>query len=133
MRLGTSARLRVLRDNKERFLTLALLKAPEDPPRKARVLSGRHPFSGAEVANLSPALAEELSIDTMQRGVIVLRMKRGSRSHRIGVQPHDIILSLNGQEIHRIEDLERAIVRGSDPWRITLKRGGRTLTSVITG
>ena len=62
---------------------------------------------------------------SQQRGVIVLRLKRGSRSHRIGVQPHDIILSLNGYDIRRVEDLERAIVRVTDQWRITLKRDGR--------
>ena len=133
LRLGTSARLRVLRDKKERSLNLALVKAPEDPPRNTRVLTGRHPFSGAEVSNLSPALAEELSVDPMQRGVIVVRMKRGSQAHRLGIQPRDIILSINDHEINRIQDLERAIARAGDRWRITFKRGGRTLTSIITG
>ncbi len=98
-----------------------------------RELFGRHPFSGAQVANLSPALAEELSLDTMQRGVIVVQLKRGSRAHRRGVQPHDIILSVNGHDIRRVEDLERAVARAREQWRITLKRGGRTLTLVITG
>ncbi len=133
LRLGASARLRVLRDKNERSLNLALVKAPEDPPRNTRVLTGRHPFSGAEVSNLSPALAEELSVDSMQRGVIVVRMKRGSRAHRLGIQPRDIILSVNDHEISRIEDLERAIARAGDQWKITFKRGGRTLTSIITG
>ncbi len=133
LRLGGSARLRMLRDRTERSLKLALAKAPEDPPRNLRELFGRHPFSGAQVANLSPALAEELSVDTMQRGVIVVQLKRGSRAHRRGVQPHDIILSVNGHDIRRVEDLERAVAGVGEQWRITLKRGGRTLTSVFTG
>ncbi len=133
LRLGTSSRLRVIRDKKERSLQLALIKAPEDPPRDLSTLSGRNPFSGAQVANLSPALAEELAVDPMQRGVIVIKLKRGSRAHRVGVQPHDVILSVNQHEIRRVEDLKRAIARSRDQWRITLKRGGRTLTSIITG
>ena len=133
LRLGATARLRVLRDKRTRTLRLALVKAPEDPPRNLRVLSGTHPFAGAQVANLSPALAEELSIDPMQRGVIVIQLRRGSRAQRVGVQPHDIILSVNDHEVRRISDLERALRRSGDKWRIALKRGGRTLTSVIEG
>ena len=133
LRLGTSSRLRVIRDKKERSLQLALIKAPEDPPRDLSTLSGRNPFSGAQVANLSPALAEELAVDPMQRGVIVIQLKRGSRAHRVGVQPHDVILSVNQHEIRRVEDLKRVIAQSRDQWRITLKRGGRTLTSVVTG
>ncbi len=133
LRLGISARLRVLRDKKERSLVLPLVEAPEDPPRNTRVLTGRHPFSGAEVSNLSPALAEELSVDPMQRGVIVVRLKRGGQAHRLGVKPHDIILAINDQKIHRIEGLERALARAADEWRIILKRDGRTLTTLIEG
>ncbi len=133
LQLGTPARLGVLRDRKERTLTLALVKAPEDPPRNLLVLTGDHPFSGAEVANLSPALAEEMSVDPMQRGVIVVQLRRGSKAHRLGIQPHDIILSINGDDIHRVRDFKKALWRPRKQWRITLKRGGRTLTSVIKG
>ena len=97
------------------------------------MLTGRHPFSGAEVSNLSPALAEELSVDPMQRGVIVARLQRGSQAHRLGVQPRDIIMSINDHKIHRIKDLERALARAADRWKITLKRGGRTLTTLVEG
>ena len=95
------------------------------------MLSGHHPFSGAEVANLSPALAEELSVNSMQRGVIVVQMRRGSQAHRLGVQPHDVILLVNNHKIDRVEDLERAIDSNVDNWRIALTRGDRTLTMSI--
>jgi len=131
LRIGTSARLRVLRDKTEIFVDLALLKAPEYPPQNKRMLSGHHPFSGAEVANLSPALAEELSVNSMQRGVIVVQMRRGSQAHRLGVQPHDVILLVNNHKIDRVEDLERAIDSNVDNWRIAITRGDRTLTMSI--
>ena len=124
-------RLGEIWDKKEILVDLALVKAPEDPPRNTRMLSGRHPFSGAEVANLSPALAEELSVNSMQRGVIVVQMRQGSQAHRLGVQPHDVILVVNDHKIHRVEDLERAITSNVDNWRIALKRGDRTLTMFI--
>ena len=133
LRLGTSARLRVLRDKKEFLLDLVLVKAPEDPPRNTRMLGGHHPFSGAKISNLSPALAEELSVNPMQRGVIVVQMRRGSQAHRLGIQPHDVILMVNDFKIYHVEDLEHAVASSVGKWRFTLKRGDRTLTMLIKG
>ena len=71
---GTSgeASLEVLRGGTRRKLTVLLIVAPETPPRDARDLAGNHPLGGAKVANLSPAVAEELSI-TETKGVVVWR------------------------------------------------------------
>ncbi|HEY0569262.1 MAG TPA: Do family serine endopeptidase, partial [Xanthobacteraceae bacterium] len=57
--LGGSAQLSVLRGGKELKLSVALETAP-DLPRDEITIRTRSPFLGAKVANLSPALAEEL-------------------------------------------------------------------------
>ena len=69
----------------------------------------------------------------MQRGVIVVQMRRGSQAHRLGVQPHDVILVVNDHKIDLVEDLERAINSNVDNWKIAIKRGDRTLTMFIKG
>ena len=131
LKLGTTATLKVLRGGRESSHRLALVEASEDPPRNLTVLSGRHPFSGATVANLSPVLAEELSIDPMQRGVIVLELRRGSPAHRLGFRPGDIVLRVNGREAQTVRALDRILSRPVQSWRITLKRDGQTLSFVI--
>ena len=55
-------------------------------------------MGGATVANLSPALADELSIPTDRSGVIVIRVRRRSLARRFGVKPHALILAINGRE-----------------------------------
>ena len=53
-------------------LRVGLAIAPEVPPRNVTDLAGNQPLAGARVANLSPALAEELGLDTlaMARGAL---------------------------------------------------------------
>jgi hypothetical protein len=43
---------------------MPLAAPPEDPPREKSPLDGRHPLSGATVVNLSPAVAEEMGLDS---------------------------------------------------------------------
>ena len=71
--LGGSAQLGVLRGGKETKVAVALETAPETP-REEIVISGRSPFTGAKIANLSPALAEELRLDTSAEGVVIVEI-----------------------------------------------------------
>ena len=56
-------------------LPLKLAAAPEIPPRDALTIRSRSPFEGAEVMNMSPAVAEELSLD----GAAARRRRRFGR------------------------------------------------------
>ncbi len=97
---GTSgeAALEVLRAGTRRKLTVSLMVAPETPPRDIRDVSGANPFGGAKVANLSPAVADELSIGETH-GVVVVETEAYSIARRIGIQPGDIVLEINGEKI----------------------------------
>ena len=131
--IGGSADLAVWRDGERRRLVLPLESAPEDPPRDETVLKGRHPLSGAVVANLSPALAEELGVDVFQRGVIVLKLARNSPAARMRLRPGDRIQNINERDIDRVDDLTRALREIDRTWRVVVNRGGRQITVEITG
>ena len=49
------------------------------PPRDVRAIGGRTPFAGVTIANLSPALSEELNWRGADEGVIVLEVGSSSR------------------------------------------------------
>lgn len=113
-------------------LTFVAALPPEDPPRDVTRLSGRTPFAGAEVANLNPALVQELGAGLeADEGVVVLDVAPGSPADRVGIAPRDVITGLDDREIASVEGLQRAIRNTRPPWRIALRRGGRLLTSVI--
>ena len=114
-------------------LTIKLISAPEVPPRDLTFIEGQNPYAGAEVANLSPALAEEISVDSDLSGVIVIRLKRGSPADRIGLEPGDILLRLNGEAIGSVATLREFVRRNYSAWQVEIRRGGRVLQIVVQG
>jgi Do/DeqQ family serine protease len=131
---GTSgeASLEILRAGTRRKLSVQLMVAPETPPRDARDLTGNNPLGGAKVANLSPAVADELSI-AESKGVVVVETEANSIARRIGVQPGDIIAEINGEKIDTARNLEKLVGKGARVWRLTIRRGGQNIRTVISG
>ncbi|MDH5558651.1 MAG: DegQ family serine endoprotease [Alphaproteobacteria bacterium] len=126
-RLGEKVDLSVLRKGKERHIAMLLVAPPEDPPRNAVILEGMHPLSGAKIANLSPALVEELGLPGQPRGVFILAVVNRSPAARLGVRPGDILLSVNGKKIALVRDAVKIFDKGADSWNIAIKRGERVL------
>ena len=124
--IGETVRIEVHRNNNLISLSLKLMEAPEVPKRNAKVIKGSSPFSGAKIANLSPALAEELGIDFLEysKGVIILSINRFSSSYRASLRPGDIIKKINGQTINKVEDVI-SIVGKKVNWTIIFLRGER--------
>ena len=134
--LGGSANLGVLRGGHETAVTVALRTAPETP-RDEITIHTRSPFSGAKVANLSPALADELQIDNgndnANEGVVILDVDNGSYASNLGFQRGDVIVSVNGEKIVDTRELERLTKEPRNAWRIVLRRGGQQITAVFNG
>jgi serine protease Do len=130
--IGGTADVTVLRDGQERHLAVPLVAAPEMPPRNETLIGGRNPLSGATVANLSPALAEELSLNGAWQGIIILAMERGAIAARAGLRPGDVLLEINGEAVAEVGDLVEALDRATDRWEITFRREGRVRTIVIS-
>ena len=104
---------------------------PEDPPRELTELKGPHPLAGATVANMSPALADELGLETIEAGVIVMGFRRGSSASRLGFRSGDMVRSVNGEHVDSVRRLKVLVAAPADRWRITLQRNGKTLNMVI--
>jgi Do/DeqQ family serine protease len=130
--LGGNASLGVLRGGHELAVTVALLTAP-DTPRDEIVIRSRSPFSGAKVANLSPALADELQLDNTSEGVVIVDMDNGSYASNLGFQRGDVIVSVNGEAVGRTGELERLTAKPSNSWHIVIRRGGKQITAVFNG
>ena len=111
LQVDATVPVRIIRGGKEMVFNMKLAPPPEDPPRDPAVLEGRQPLSGAGVANLSPAVADELGLVEWRPGVIVTDVKAGSFAGRF-VRPGDMILSVNGQDVKNVADLKTRIAAG---------------------
>jgi Do/DeqQ family serine protease len=130
--LGGAAQIDVLRSGKTVKLSVPLETAP-DSGRNEIVLTGRSPLQGAKVANISPALADELHLDSDTEGVAVTDLADGGTAANVGFQKGDIILVVNNQKIAKTSDLEKATREQVRIWRITLMRGGQQINVTLGG
>ena len=130
--LGTTSQIDVQRAGRGVKLTVALETAP-DTGRNEIVLTGRSPFQGAKVANISPAIADEMHLDADMEGVVVTDLADGGMAANVGFQKGDIIVSVNSQKILKTSDLEKATRESSRLWRITLVRGGQQINVTLGG
>jgi len=130
--LGGQAHVQVMRNGREITAAVALLTAP-DLPRDEMVISTLSPFQGAKVSNLSPALADELRLDTSLQGVVILDVGVGTPAHRLGFQRGDLINAVNGERIGKTRDLDRISSQSARVWRITLTRDGRQRSVTLGG
>jgi Do/DeqQ family serine protease len=125
----TPARLTLWRAGQIRDIVATVIQPPEQPPRDPAKLGGRGPLSGAAVANLNPALADELGRDTGERGVIVTEIAQGSLAARLGIEPGDIVASLNKRPVESAAQLQQLLQSTPAPWVVTVKRGDQLLST----
>ncbi|MDJ0948196.1 MAG: DegQ family serine endoprotease [Alphaproteobacteria bacterium] len=131
--VGGAADLSIIRMGDTMDKSLALEAPPEIPPRNTTTLGGRSPLAGATVANLSPALAEEIGADLTLEGVIVLGVERGSPAHRFRLQRGDTVVELNGKSVTSVRILEELTSTRGRVWELTMRRKGRPYRIAVRG
>ncbi|MGC2776677.1 MAG: DegQ family serine endoprotease [Bradyrhizobium sp.] len=130
--LGGTAQIELQRAGKPVKVAVALETAP-DTGRNEMVINGRSPFQGAKVANISPAVADELHLDADTEGVVVLEPGDGTTAANVGFQKGDVIMAVNNQKIAKTVDLDKAARETARVWRITVLRGGQQINVTLGG
>jgi Do/DeqQ family serine protease len=133
LRVGGTAKLSVIRGGRMVTLPIALKAPPEVPARGTATLAGANPLTGARVANLSPAVADELSLSSDATGIVVLNVARGSLAQRVRLQPKDVIRTVNGVQVVSVAVLKDILAKADNAprWHITFERKNKTLSIVI--
>ncbi len=130
--IGGTARLEGLRGGRPLSVTVALRAAP-DRPRNEITIRARSPLGGARVANLSPALADELGLNNTESGVVIVGVEDGSFAERFKFRRGDIIVAINGEPIDNTGELARVADQPVYRWRMVVRRGGRNISVEFSG
>ncbi|WNV10650.1 DegQ family serine endoprotease [Tardiphaga sp. 709] len=130
--LGGTAQLDAQRSGKPVKLTVALEAAP-DTGRDEITLTARSPFQGAKVANISPAVADELRLDSSTEGVVITELTDSATAAGVGFQKGDLIIAVNGTKIGKTSDLDKVTRDGARLWRIVVVRGGQQINVTLGG
>ncbi|MAK62331.1 MAG: serine protease [Ponticaulis sp.] len=130
---GDTAPVSVYRNGETQVINLTVTAPPGATEAELTLLEGRNPLAGAEVADLSPALAESLRRDPFDEGVLINRIQRRSIAWRFGVRPGDLVVEVNGEAIQTVEDLEEALSSDDNDgiWQIAVDRNGRRLSETV--
>jgi S1-C subfamily serine protease len=130
--IGDKAEVIFQRKRKSFRTSLSLMAAPEDPPRNASTIGGRTPFTGLEVMNISPAVADELGLPASAEGVVVSEAGR-SLGRRFGFRRGDIIVELNDHRPKSVRELEAALRDRLGYWDVAILRKGRLIRRSFGG
>ncbi|HZD89156.1 MAG TPA: Do family serine endopeptidase [Pseudolabrys sp.] len=130
--LGGTAKLDILRNGRTVTASVALRTAPSRPRDEVTIRS-RSPLGGATLANLSPALSDELGLDNTDSGVVIVGVEDGSYADRFNFRRGDIIVSVNGHKIDDTRELARVADEAAYRWRMVVRRNGRNIAVEFSG
>ncbi len=129
--VDSTVNLTLLRQGAETRIPVTLIRAPEGSGAQQLTISGRNPFAGAQVSELSPRLAQRMRMPTSVKGVVIVDLDRGSPAARSGLRPGDVVREINGAEITTGAELQAAVNEPSRWWRFTIQRGGQTIRQTL--
>jgi S1-C subfamily serine protease len=95
------------------------------------MITGRSPFAGAKVAELSPRLAQRLGMPAETSGVAVIDLDRNSPAAGFGLRPRDIVREVNGEEISSADQLAEVAGQQTRWWRFTVERDGKLMRQML--
>jgi len=130
---GDTVKLKIAQGGQAHDVNATLALPPENPARDLSTIADRNPLMGMRVENLSPAVASELQLDLMQKGVVVVSVSENTYSSSYGFQAGDIVRSVNGQEIKTVGELKHALETANGHWDVVVQRGEQRLTLSVDG
>jgi Do/DeqQ family serine protease len=133
-RPGEAVQIVVRRNGGAQRTLTARVEAPPAQPSPAPVtITGRNPFAGATVINLSPAAALDRGLDPFSgAGVIIERIDAGF-AQTWGLRPGDFIRQINGRKIATTADVTAALAAPTATWTMAIERGGQVITARFGG
>lgn len=105
----TTIPLTVLRDGQRKNLSVTIGEIPEDlaaPPPLDQKMSETHPLAGVVVGPVSESPGKTPSTE---QGVLVKQIAMGTPASRAGIRQGDIILEINRQPVHSVNDFHKKV------------------------
>jgi serine protease Do len=107
---GSDVRFSVLRNGETRNITVTLAERPSEVAQNTQPKNRRESREalGIDVQNVTRDIAEQFGYP-IGEGVIVSSVVPGSPAAEAGIQPGDLIKSVNRQSVNSVDDFEKAV------------------------
>ena len=126
---GDRANLKVLRNGKEKSVTVKLGEYPEnDQALTQNQGSSDENKLGITVAPITPDMVQKYNLDSDTRGLVITEVGSGSPAEDAGIQPGDVVVKVNRQKVSTLKDFQDALSGAAKdtPDLFLLNRGGNT-------
>lgn len=131
--LGSKVDIKINRNGRMQTLTVHATAAPETKSPDPVTISGRGVLAGITVANLSPALAEDLGVDATGDGVIIVSVRPNSNADDIGLRVGDVLVSIDGKAVKDSREIQPLAQPRKYYWVLEIKRDGQLLRTRVGG
>jgi len=125
---GATVQLDVIREGSAKSVRATLGAFPDEKEGAQGEEAGAKGAVGVRIQTLTPDLAGTLGIPTDTKGVVVAEVVAGSPAEEAGLQPSDVIVSVNGRDVASVEtfkaELDRARPTGLARLRVRRASGG---------
>jgi serine protease Do len=109
----------VLRDGKERRLSVKVGKLPSEKAKLERAEQPAKGTWGLQIHDLSPQIAHQFRLQADQ-GVVVVGVEPGSPSYDAGIRQGDVIVEVNRQTVRSVKDVKENIDQSKDRGHLLL-------------
>ncbi len=130
---GSELKLEILRDGKPLTLKADLGERPANlglTARSGRISEGT--LRGVSVQNLTSALRDQLGVPPDTRGVVISELDPNSPAARTGLQPGDVIESINRHPVNSVLDFNRLAAEAKGETLLRINRQGEGVFAVIS-
>jgi serine protease Do len=117
---GTVAKLEVRRNGDKKAVNVTLGTFPDDP-REAAGQDEERVQLGMTLRDLTPGMAERLELPRGTKGAVVVQVEAGEAAENAGLQPGDVIVSVNGQAVEDTNAFEAAVDAGRTDGLVRLR------------
>jgi serine protease Do len=132
-RVGSTARLTVLRDGKRREIDVEIASLPDEPERRLSAADGGGQSDrwGLAVTDITPQLARGHRL-ARDRGVVVTEVQPDGPAAEAGLQPGDIVREVDRTPVESSDEFRKALsAKQRDNHLLLVQRGDATRFQVM--
>jgi serine protease Do len=131
----STVHLKILRNGAEKDVAVTLGTFPEEGATRAdgRSESEGRSHQGMSLQNLSSDLAAELQLPRGFKGVVVTQVEPGGNAEDSGLQRGDVIVSVNGNTVDSVDDVEKELgkAKADGVARLRFRRGNTYIFTTL--
>lgn len=131
--VGKKAEVIIVRKGEKKKLTIEVGELTEEKVMASATAPETEEKLGLSVQELTPELAESLSLKD-EKGVVVSGVKKGSPASEAGLKRGDLIQEIENESVQNMDDYRGVMKKSSSKKQILMvvKRGGHTSYVVLT-